>query len=47
MQFKKDILDMTSIIDMDDIKYSISGAYTMQENDILDMTSILDMDDIK
>ena len=38
---------MLSILDMDDIKHSISYAYALQVLDMIDMRSILDMDDIK
>ena len=38
---------MTSILDMVDTKYSISGAYAMQVLDMLDMRSIIDVDDFK
>ena len=41
------VIDMRSILDVDDTEYSIPGAYAMQETDILEMTSILDMDDTK
>ena len=42
-----DILDKISILDIDDIKYSISYAYALQVLDMIDMKLILDMDDIK
>ena len=42
-----DFFDMRSILDMDDIKFSILWAYAIQETDILDMRCILDMDDTK
>ena len=42
-----DMIEMTTILDVDDTKYSISGAYTMQVLEILDMRSILDVDDTK
>ena len=40
-------LDMKSILDIDDIKFSISGTEALQVLDMLDMISIFEMDNIK
>ena len=40
-----DMLDMRTIVDMDDSKYGISGAYAMQVLYMFDIRSILDVDD--